>query len=298
VPVAAVDIGTNSIRFLVLADDGRQLVRRQVVTGLGRGAGSDGSLTPEAVDRTVAVLAEYAVEADRLGAGRVRAVATAAVRDAPNREELLAGAEAVLGVRPEVITGEREAELSYLGAVAALEVTGEPVVVDIGGGSTELVWWAGSRLVARSIDIGSVRLTESKLPDRPASFEQLEAALELVDGLLALVEDPPEGAELVGVGGTWTSLAAVALDLPDHRTARVHGAAIERQTIDRLVELFAALSVEQTAAQVPALDPARAPVILAGAVIARESMRRLLVPRAVVSECDLLDAIAQELLTG
>lgn len=297
-PVAAVDIGTNSMRLLVLADDGRQLVRRQVVTGLGRGAGSDGSLAPDAMERTVAVLAEYAAEADRLGAGRLRAVATAAVRNAPNREELLQAAEGALGVRPEVISGEREAELSYLGAVAGLEVGGEPVVVDIGGGSTELVWRAGSRLVARSIDIGSVRLTESKLPDRPASFEQLEAALELVDGLLALVEDPPEGAELVGVGGTWTSLAAVTLDLPDYRTARVHGAAIERHTIDRLVELFAALSVEQTVAQVPALDPARAPVILAGAVIARESMRRLLVPRAVVSECDLLDAIAQELLTG
>lgn len=283
---AAVDIGTNSIRLLIVSDAGTELVRRQVVTGLGKGVDREGALSPEGIARTLEVLADYGRLLGEHGSVRIRAVATSACRDASNRDEFLDSAEAVLGVRPEVISGEEEARLAFLGATIDPPGKGPFLVVDIGGGSTELVWETG----AVSVDIGSVRLTDRMLPDRPAPFDELEAASRHVEGLLERVELPDSEWTVIGVAGTWTSLAAIHLRLDAYDPRKVHHSVLDRLGMDRLVERLASLSVEQTAA-IPALDPARAPVILAGAVVARECMRRLGVLQVVVSERDLLDGV-------
>lgn len=279
---AAIDIGTNSMRLLVVGDDGRDLVRVATVTGLGRGVDANRRLGEDAVERTLAVFAEFAQTCEQLGVDRLRAVATSATRDAENRDDFLDRAEGVLGVRPEVISGQAEAELAFAGATAGRE--GDAVVVDIGGGSTEFVSRSGS-VEAISVDIGSVRLTDRLLPDRPTEFDALEAASAHVEGLFRSVP-PARGAIVVGVAGTWTSLAAIE----QGQEGSVHDAIISRLTADRLVARLASLTVEQTAA-LPGLDPARAPVILGGAIIAREAMRALDTPEVVVSERDLLDGI-------
>lgn len=279
---AGIDIGTNSMRLLVVDDEGADLVRVARVTGLGRGVDASRRLDGVAVQRTLGVFEEFAALCDTHGADRRRAVATSAARDAENRKEFLDRSEAVLGVRPEVISGTEEAELAYTGAAEGRE--GRHIVVDIGGGSTEFVY-RSDRIEAVSIDIGSVRLTDRLLPDRPVSYDVVETAIEHVEGLFAGV-DLPGGAAVIGVAGTWTSLAAISLE----RDGSVHDVVIDRLTADRLVVGLAGLTVEETAA-LPGLDPARAPVILAGAVIARETMRHLDVTVVTVSERDLLDGI-------
>lgn len=276
---AAIDIGTNSMRLLIVDDDGNDLVRIARVTGLGVGVDATRRLDAEAVSRTLEVFDQFGRMCAVHGVDRRRAVATSATRDAENREEFLDLAAELLGVRPEMIGGEVEARLAYQGAAAGRD--GEMVVVDIGGGSTEFVTSSGQV----SIDIGSVRLTDRLLPDRPVDYETVETAIAHVEGLLSDVE-VPEGIPVVGVAGTWTSLAAISLE----REGSVHDERLDRITVERLVARLAGLSVEETAA-LPGLDPARARVILAGAVIARESMRRLGAQEVTVSERDLLDGV-------
>lgn len=276
---AAIDIGTNSMRLLMVGDDGREIVRLARVTGLGRGVDATRRLDPDAVGRTLEVFDQFGRLCDAHDVDRRRAVATSATRDAENRDEFLDLAAELLGVRPEVIGGDEEARLAYAGATAGR--TGEFVVVDIGGGSTEFVTESGQV----SVDIGSVRLTDRLLPNRPVAYETVETAIEHVHGLFTGI-DVPTGRPVIGVAGTWTSLAAISLQ----REGSVHDVTIERLTVERLVVRLAALSVEETA-ELPGLDPARAPVILAGAVIAREAMRRLGVMEVTVSEHDLLDGV-------
>jgi len=282
---AAVDIGTNSMRLLVVDGEGAELGRWEEVTGLGRGVDGTGRLSEEAVARTLAVLSRYGRTIAEAGADHVRAVATSASRDAANAGEFLDRAEAALGVRPEVVAGVEEARLSFAGATAGARGAAPYVVVDIGGGSTELVWEGG----AASVDIGSVRLTERLLPDRPASPAALRAAAGHVAGLLAPVGVEPFRTAL-GVAGTWTSLAAVALSLPAFDRAAVDGTALTGEALAGLVESLARLTVEETAA-IPALDPKRAPVILAGAVVAERVAAHLGADAVVVSTHDLLDGI-------
>lgn len=282
---AAIDIGTNSMRLLIVDATGSDLVRLVRVTGLGRGVDRTGGLSADAIDRTLAVLDEFGRLCDDHAARR-RAVATSATRDAENRDSFLDAAQALLGVRPDVISGDEEAELAYLGARAGRDR--ECTVSDIGGGSTEFVYRT-DRIHAASIDIGSVRLTDRLLPDRPARYEDVEIAVEHVESLFDEVA-VPAGQEVVGVAGTWTSLAAISAG----KEASVHDAVIDRLTVDRLVIRLAGSTVEQTA-RLPGLDPARAPVILAGAVIARQVMRRLDVDEVTVSERDLLDGVVAAL---
>jgi exopolyphosphatase/guanosine-5'-triphosphate,3'-diphosphate pyrophosphatase len=291
---AAVDIGTNSMRLLVVSGEGVELARLQRVTGLGKGVDAARRFDPAAVARTLAVLAGFGGRMRELGVTRARAVATSACRDADDREEFFDRAEAALGVRPELIDGLEEAELAYTGATG-LRGSGERALVsDIGGGSTEFVWAEAGEVRAVSVDIGSVRLTDRLLPDRPAAFAELEAAARHVASLFAAAGAPEGAGTVVGVAGTWTSLAALHQELPAYDRARVEGAVIDRLGLDRLVERLAGLTVEETAA-LPSLDPARAPVILAGAVVAREVLRRLAAGEAVVSEHDLLDGVVATL---
>ena len=279
---AGIDIGTNSMRLLVVDDNGQDLVRIAKVTGLGHGVDVDRRLRPDAVERTLGVLGDFARTCDELGVDRMRAVATSATRDAENRDEFLDQAETVLGARPQVISGQQEAEFAYLGATA--HRNGECLVVDIGGGSTEFVS-RSEKIQAVSIDIGSVRLTDRLLPHRPADFDALEEASTQVGRLFRSVGRAGDSV-VIGVAGTWTSLAAI----DQGSDVSVHDRVIRRLAVDRLVARLASLTVEQTAV-LPGLDPARAPVILGGAIIAREAMRALDTDEVIVSERDLLDGI-------
>ncbi len=295
--VAAIDIGTNSMRLLVVDADTGEMDRRQQVTGLGRGVDATGRLDEEAMERTVTVLEGYGTIMAELGVDRARAVATSACRDAANRQEFFDRAEAALGVRPQLISGVEEAALSYRGATSDAPGPGPFLVVDIGGGSTEFVWEASEGVVGESVQVGSVRLTERLLPTRPATFDDLVTAGRHTEGLFAQVRLPEGDHRMIGVAGTWTSLAAISLDLAAYDPERVHHSVLTRTDVERLVERLAALTVEETAA-IPALDPARAPVILAGGVIAREAMRRAGTSDVLVSEHDLLDGVAAALLDG
>ena len=283
--VAAVDIGTNSMRLLVVhqvGDGVAELGRYERVTGLGRGVDATGELSEEAMDRTLLALSEFGGRMREMGVERRRAVATSASRDARNRDKFFDMAELALGVRPEMISGDEEAAFAFAGAISR---TGEPaphLVIDIGGGSTEFVTVDGGR----SFDIGSVRLTDRVLSDRPASPEQVAAARAAVAEMFLPVT--PFVGSVIGVAGTWTSLARihhgdanlVRLSLPD---------------ITGLVERLSSLTEEQTAA-LPGLDPARAPVILAGAVVAEGSATAAGAETVTVSEYDLLDGVVAALL--
>lgn len=284
--VGVVDIGTNSMRLLVT--DGVEESGRWVeVTGLGKGVDASGKLERDAVDRTIDVLERFGEVMDRQAVEKRAAIATSATRDADNREEFLERAELALGVRPEMIRGDREGELAYAGVTADL-VGGPYVVSDIGGGSTEFV----SAAATVSLDVGSVRLTDRVLTDRPASKEQIEQATAHVAELFSGID---AAGELVGVAGTWTSLAGIDLGLPAYDRERIHRYRLAREAVDDLVEHLAGMTLEETAA-IPSLEPGRAPVILAGALIAGGVMKTLDADAATVSERDSLDGLAMELL--
>ena len=284
----AVDIGTNSMRLLV-TDGVEEVARRVEVTGLGRGVDRTGTLSPERIEESLAALARFGVEMDREDVELRKAIATSASRDAANREEFFDLAESALGVRPRLITGEEEARYSYAGATARLEVERPIVVSDIGGGSTEFVTAEGGL----SIDIGSVRLTERAIPSRPAPAAELATARAMIADLFEAID--LRARTVIGVAGTWTSIAAIAQDLPKHNRERVHGYRLERDRLDHVVDSLAGKTVVETAA-IPALDPKRALVILAGSLVASGVMDLLHAGEVTVSEHDSLDGVAMELL--
>ena len=290
-PVAAVDIGTNTVRLLI-ADvvDGviNEVERVTTVTALGRGVDRTGHLSPKGLRVTLATLADYRKRLDAHHVEQVRIVATSASRDATNGPGFLESVAATMrGIAPHLITGVEEARLSYLGAAEAFPGLRRPLVIDIGGGSTEFV----TADTATSIDIGSVRLTDRALPDRPSLAHQVAGARYMATGLFADVCVPADLDGTIGVAGTWTSLAAIALDLPRYDRARVHGSTLFRTQLERIVHDLAAMSLE-TIELIPSLDPARAPVILGGAIVALAAMTHLGINAVSASEHDLLDGLA------
>lgn len=293
--VAAIDIGSNSVRLLVLDDGGNQLVRQTVVTALGRGVDATGRFRDDTVAATLDLMQSYANEMSDHGVARMRAVATSASRDAENGTELMDAIGGIIGTRPEIISGDEEAELAFAGATAT--INGEPpyLVIDIGGGSTEFVFGGTEPTYAASVDIGSVRLTDRKLPDRPPLSTQLSEASAHVDAEFSTVELPGSPRTVIGVAGTFTSLGAIALGLDHHNRDAVHGSVLSRTKIKGLVADFSLLTVEETAA-IPALDPRRAPMILAGAVLADRAGAVAQTDAIVVSEYGLLNALAGSLL--
>ncbi|HEX2369223.1 MAG TPA: Ppx/GppA phosphatase family protein [Acidimicrobiia bacterium] len=296
--VAAVDIGTNSMRLFVADQiDGslEEVERHSAVTRLGQGVDRERRLGEEPMRRTIEVLAVFGQRIADLGAERVRVVATSASRDAVNRKEFFDRAEAALGHRPELIPGDEEASLAFKGATLGSAAT-PTLVVDIGGGSTELVFGSVGPEMAVSIDIGSVRVTERAVPDRPAPPHQIEAGRELVAGALAGAVLPGTPERTIGVAGTITSLAAMTLRLAAYDPEVVHGSEVTMVDVTRLVEELSQLSIEKTAAAFPALDPGRAPVILGGAICAEAVLRYFGLAGYHVSESDMLDAIALSLV--
>ncbi len=296
--VAAIDIGTNSVRLLIAEAEGeglRWIERRTVVTGLGAGVDATGRLAADPMGRTIGVLAAYGSALRSAGVARKLAVATSAVRDAANREEFLDLAEHALGTRPEVIDGAAEARLAFRGATSGISGGAPYLVIDPGGGSTEFVFGSDVAEFVESVDVGSVRLTERSLPDRPSGTGDLLAASASVEARFGHIRLPGEPATVIGAGETFTSLAAIAMDLPHHDRLVVHRSVLGLDVLGRLVSRLAGMTLEETAA-IPSLDPARAPVLLAGAVVAEAAVRRSGRRSVVVSEAGVLDGVALRLL--
>ena len=303
--VAAIDCGTNSIRLLIAeagSDGGLvELDRRTEIVRLGQGVDATGEFHPDALTRTFAATDAYAALIRDAGvpSSRIRFVATSASRDARNRQVFFAGIRDRLGVTPEVISGDTEAQLSFVGALSRFRPAAEPVlVVDIGGGSTELIVGNadGSVASAISLDIGSVRLTERFLSAHPSAPEAVAEATAHVDALLDTTGIDFAGiGTWIGVAGTATTLAGVHLGLERYDRARVHGAVVGLPALRALFALLVGSTVEQIKA-LPSMHPGRADVVTAGTLIAVRIAERLRVDGWLVSESDILDGTALDLL--
>ncbi|MES9510137.1 Ppx/GppA phosphatase family protein [Streptomyces sp. NPDC000609] len=305
--VAAIDCGTNSIRLLVADVDPStgelvELDRRMEIVRLGQGVDRTGRLAPEALERTFAACRQYAAVIEEHGARRIRFVATSASRDAENRDEFVRGVLEILGVEPEVISGDQEAEFSFTGAtkeLAGRDHLAKPyLVVDIGGGSTEFVVGDDHVRAARSVDIGCVRMTERHLvrdgvvtdPPSPAQIDAIRAD---IDAALDLAEEsvPLTGAgTLVGLAGTVTTLATIALGLDAYDSEAIHHSRISFDQVQEITgRLLASTHAERAA--IGAMHPGRVDVITSGALILLAVMKRTGAREVVVSEHDILDGI-------
>ncbi|MFI6940234.1 exopolyphosphatase [Streptomyces sp. NPDC050418] len=316
--VAAVDCGTNSIRLLVadvtVSDSASgagatgeltDLDRRMTIVRLGQGVDRTGRLAPEALERTFAACREYAAVIKELGAEKVRFVATSASRDASNRDDFVRGVLDILGVEPEVISGDEEAQLSFAGAASAQREHGDarPVrtlVFDVGGGSTEFVLGSQSAAgatvdAARSVDIGCVRLTERHgLTGEPLTDEQIAAvradigqALDAAAGAVPLTE----ADVYIGLAGTVTTLAGIALELPEYDSAAIHRSVLTYDQVKAVTHRLIHATHDERAA-IPVMHPGRVDVICAGALIVLAIMERTGARELLVSEHDILDGIA------
>ncbi|MEX2973175.1 exopolyphosphatase [Streptomyces sp. C184] len=306
--VAAIDCGTNSIRLLVADADPatgelKDLDRRMQIVRLGQGVDRTGRLAPEALERTFAACREYAAVIKGLGAEEVRFVATSASRDAENREDFVRGVVDILGVEPEVITGDQEAEFSYTGATK--ELTGRTdlaqpfLVVDIGGGSTEFVLGDGSVRAARSVDVGCVRMTERHLvhegaiSDPPTDGQIAAIKADVAAALDRAEETVPlrEAATLVGLAGSVTTVAAIALGLKSYDSEAIHHSRLSLAQVREITgRLLSSTHAERAA--IPVMHPGRVDVIAAGALVLLSIMERTGAGEVVVSEHDILDGIA------
>ncbi|QHK21962.1 exopolyphosphatase [Pseudarthrobacter psychrotolerans] len=311
--VAAIDCGTNSLRLLI-ADIDRSngtakltdVVREMRVVRLGQGVDASGELAPEALERTFAATADYAAMIREHGAESIRFVATSASRDARNRQVFVDGIRDLLGVEPEVISGDEEAALSFAGASSVLPILdGEHVlVVDLGGGSTEFVLGtAGGVTAAKSVDVGCVRLTERHLQDDPPTAKQIAAAEADVDAAITLagLDVPLERATaVVGVAGSITTITAHALRLPEYSPAAIHGTELSIGTITEAATDLLHMTRRERA-ELAYMHPGRVDVMGAGGLVWRRILERLneltagRIVTATASEHDILDGIALSL---
>ncbi|MGC4110264.1 MAG: Ppx/GppA phosphatase family protein [Nocardioides sp.] len=296
--IAAIDCGTNSIKILI-GDFPDILVRESRMVRLGQGVDTTGVLADEALARTFAAIDEYAALIRQHDVTRVRFCATSATRDAQNAAVFTDGVRARLGVEPEVLSGDEEAALVFEGAVGHQRTPmPEPVlVVDIGGGSTELVLGRQAPDVAESIDIGAVRLHERHLADDPPTRAQIDACLADVDAHLDAGRVPlPEAASVIGTSGTIKTLAAAMLELPLYDRDAIDGAELGVAETSAFVERLLAMTVAERRS-IPSMHPGRADVIGAGALIWTRVLARCGVASYRVSEADILYGIAASLVT-
>ena len=296
--VAAVDLGTNSTRLLV-ADVGggtlEEVARVTKITRLGEGVDERKRLLPVPIARVRNVLTDFRREAEHLGAERTLAVATSAVRDAENGEAFLGEIEWSYGFKTRLLTGDQEAQLTFRGVSLGRDVAADTLVIDIGGGSTELVVGGPDGLRFHdSLDLGCVRLTERFLHSDPPTGEELGACAEAVRALLAQrVPGDVRPETAIGVAGTITSLAALDLRLAEYDAEQVHGHRLSREGVHAQLDRLASVPLAERR-EIPALDPDRAPVIVAGAVILREALEHFGLEGLEVSEHDILDGAALE----
>ncbi len=298
--VAGIDCGTNSIRLLIADLAGERLtdvVREMTIVRLGEGVDRTGRLSPAAIERTRAALAGYTTTLRRLGAQRVRMVATSATRDAANADDFRRMVRTTLGVEPEVVSGDEEARLSFTGAVGGLSAEPPYLVVDIGGGSTEFVHGSTEVEAARSVDIGCVRMTERHLHSDPPTAAEVAAATADITEAADRALDAVRGRDtrtFVGLAGSVTTVAALALDLPEYDAARIHHARVSYGDVAKVTAMLLGETHAQRLAH-PVMHPGRADVIGAGALILRTIMERAGAADVIASEHDILDGIAWSL---
>ena len=299
--VAAVDLGTNSIRLLVLratADELVEISRDMVITRLGQGVDATGRLATEALRRTLAVLARYCAKARALGAERIHLGATSAVRDAENRAELATAVERLTGEPMEVISGPLEGRLSFVGATRGLSAPTPYLVLDIGGGSTEFV--VGEAEARRSIStrMGSVRLTERFVrsdPPTPPELSEVQSTIATILDEVDTAVPVREARTLVAVAGTSTTVQAIAMGLPEYDPDVIHRSTLRRQDAEGVFRLLADMTTAERRA-LPVMAPGREDVIVSGAAILIGVMRRWRFEEAVVSETDILDGLAYRMV--
>ncbi len=310
--VAAVDVGSNSVRLLVLADDGSRILRSIITTRLAQGVDRTGQLADDAIVRTVDAIRELhrlweanGVTTDAL---HVRIAATSAVRDAQDRDRFLDAVRLAVGIDVDVISGTEEAALGFSGATGAVPTEDPCLVIDVGGGSTEMVIGrAGNVLASVSTQIGCVRLTERELHHDPATVDELAAAAATVDaviseGLDALTQQLAAHdltldavRTVVAVAGTATTLAALELGLDVYEESRIHGTVVDLGALEALADRLASMDVTTRAALGP-VQPGRAEVLHGGAIVLARTLRLLERPEVTVSESDSLDALAADTL--
>ena len=301
--VAAIDAGTNSTRLLVAeagAGGFRSLERRLVVTRLGEDVDRRRMLKPEALRRTLTVIADYAAVCGEYGIEMLRVTGTSAVRDAHNRGDFFSGVERLTGVRPELLTGEDEARTTFLGAISDLEVDAPVMVVDIGGGSTELVYGTEVPQELVSLEIGCVRMLEKHLESDPPDPREIQALrAEVVDALEGFRQRVPIDAatKLVGVAGTVTQLAALKAGVAVYDPDVTHHLVLTHGDVRRLARRLESLPFEKRR-RVKGLDPGRVDVIVSGAEILLCVMETFDIGDVTASEKDILDGLVLEMLAA
>jgi exopolyphosphatase/guanosine-5'-triphosphate,3'-diphosphate pyrophosphatase len=296
--LAAIDCGTNSTRLLVVGPGGDVRAREMTITRLGQGVDATRRLQAEALERTFAALRAYRSIMDAEQVSRARLVATSAVRDAANGEAFLLPAADIIGVPAELLSGNAEGQLSYAGATADLPpAPGDVVVLDIGGGSTEIVTKVGGEILGISLDIGCVRLTERFLHADPPTTGEIETAVHAIGSELdRAVEAIPRLGEagaarrLVGLAGTVSTLASLEQGLSDYDRERIHHAVLTAAMVGRWCDTLGAEPLRERARR-PGLPAGRRDVIFGGALVLREVMARLSLGECIVSEADILDGL-------
>jgi exopolyphosphatase / guanosine-5'-triphosphate,3'-diphosphate pyrophosphatase len=300
--VAVFDCGTNSIRLLIAEfenGDVRELDRRMTIVRLGEGIDETGEFSSDALKRTFIAVDDFAKVLQNYEIHAVRFVATSASRDARNRAEFESGIQQRLGVKPEIISGEEEAELSFLGATAELSTTttGPFLVIDIGGGSTEFVVGESVPSAARSVNIGCVRMTERHLKSDPPTETEITAAELDIDAAIVdamKVVDVAQAAEVIGLAGSVTTVAAMAMGLEKYDRNLIHGTVLSNDQVEAACNRLLHKNREQRSA-LPFMHPGRIDVIGAGALVLRQIMRALPQTHLRISEHDILDGIAAKL---
>lgn len=291
--VAAVDIGTNSVRLLIAEQNGREIERQMRITRLGQGVDVTGALAPEAIARTTQVLSEYRSRIEHFGVQRVRATATSAARDAANSRHFFDAAERALGVRPELLSGDEEARLSFIGATAELSTQDGPfLIIDVGGGSTELVLGTTEPEALISLQLGCVRMTERHLKEDPPTMPELDACMADIRSQLGVVRatiDVRRVRRVIGLAGTVTALSALELGLSHHDTARTHHSTLTRLQVEAWFERLSRMDLAERRRILA--EPQRADVIVGGAAVLLTLMRELDIAELLVSEHDILDGL-------
>jgi exopolyphosphatase/guanosine-5'-triphosphate,3'-diphosphate pyrophosphatase len=291
--VAAIDCGTNSIRLLI-SDNGREILREMEIVKLGEGVDTTQNFLPAAVERTLTALRHFKTIIDTEGVKSLRFCATSATRDAQNREIFINPVRELLGVIPEVIAGEEEARLSFLGATSDQSGSEAPfLVVDIGGGSTEFVYGDSDVQASKSVNIGCVRMTERHFHSDPPTINEIASARADINRAIdvaSLTVPITKGRTLIAVAGTATTVAAAALNLPTYQREVIHGSRISATDTYRISEWLLTLPRSERA-QLGYMHPGRVDVIAAGSLVLAEILKRTEAKEFIASERDILDGI-------
>ncbi|MCG0275809.1 MAG: Ppx/GppA family phosphatase [Thermosediminibacteraceae bacterium] len=296
---AVIDLGSNSTRLLIAEIEGEKikpLFKDLITTRLGEGVIKNGLLSPKSMENTLSAVAEFKKKALSSDCERIIAFATSAVREARNGKDFLDLIERETGIEVRLLPGQEEAKLSFLGARESLGIQGQALVIDIGGGSTELALGKKEIELSESLPMGAVRWTGQFLKSDPPKVEEIDAlrseAEKLLCGFKKRFQEVknPEGVTAIGVGGTFTTLSAICLKLREYHWSKVHGCVLQFESVEDITRKLCRLTANERK-QIPGLAPERADIIAAGALIALEIMKVLELESVIVSEADLMEGI-------